>query len=250
MLDLRALWTEPPFVANARARTNHARLRILSPILTAIHAVNVIVFGLGTQASGSERAWANHVAAAHACAGVSVLAVWLLGGYASSRKAPKPSVLPDLLGLGYILFAAVLAAIDQAITQSVTPYLVAAFGVGLVVRLRRGPLVVSYTVGLVVFAVLQARMQPLASVALSNQVNGFSITLVGLGAAWGAEQSFRRERLLEELLSICSYCHSIRNQDGKWEPVEQYVGRHADVAFSHGICEGCYQKQFGGTPAA
>jgi len=47
---------------------------------------------------------------------------------------------------------------------------------------------------------------------------------------------------LEGLLPICSYCKKIRNEDNTWEPVEGYVTKKTEAAFSHGVCPSCYEE--------
>jgi sigma-B regulation protein RsbU (phosphoserine phosphatase) len=48
---------------------------------------------------------------------------------------------------------------------------------------------------------------------------------------------------LRGLLSICSYCKSIREGDS-WVAVERYVSQRADTLFSHGICPQCAVQYF------
>ncbi len=54
------------------------------------------------------------------------------------------------------------------------------------------------------------------------------------------EASLAREKTLQGLLPICSYCKKVRNDDNYWQQVEGYIEAHADVSFSHGICPDCY----------
>jgi|AntAceMinimDraft_9_1070365.scaffolds.fasta_scaffold44207_2 CheY-like chemotaxis protein len=49
-------------------------------------------------------------------------------------------------------------------------------------------------------------------------------------------------KTLRGLLPICSYCKKIRNDKGYWERVEDYIEKHTDVQFSHGICKECLKK--------
>jgi len=49
-------------------------------------------------------------------------------------------------------------------------------------------------------------------------------------------------KTLRGMLPICGYCKSIRDDSNYWHQVEEYVGEHADVAFSHGICPKCLEK--------
>jgi DNA-binding response OmpR family regulator len=53
------------------------------------------------------------------------------------------------------------------------------------------------------------------------------------------EAAQARERRLRGLLPICAWCKKIRNDQNYWQQVEVYLGEHADVRFSHGICPDC-----------
>lgn len=49
-------------------------------------------------------------------------------------------------------------------------------------------------------------------------------------------------KTLEGLLNLCSYCRELQDEAGHWVTVEQYVQRHSDATFSHGICPRCYPR--------
>ncbi|MGF1515964.1 MAG: GAF domain-containing protein [Elainellaceae cyanobacterium] len=51
-------------------------------------------------------------------------------------------------------------------------------------------------------------------------------------------------KLMEGLIPICSYCKGIRNDKGYWSTVEKFIEQHADVGFTHGICNSCMQQHF------
>ena len=57
------------------------------------------------------------------------------------------------------------------------------------------------------------------------------------------EASIKREKHLQGLLPICSYCKKIRDDQNYWQQVERYVETRADVAFSHSICPECYETK-------
>ena len=46
-------------------------------------------------------------------------------------------------------------------------------------------------------------------------------------------------KVLQGIIPICSYCHSIRDDKGAWDQVEAYLSKHSDAKFSHGICPKC-----------
>ena len=51
-------------------------------------------------------------------------------------------------------------------------------------------------------------------------------------------------KALSRLLPICASCKKIRNDDGYWEQVEQYIKEYADIDFTHSCCPDCMQKLY------
>ncbi len=49
---------------------------------------------------------------------------------------------------------------------------------------------------------------------------------------------------LTGIVPICSYCKQIRDDKGYWNQVEDYVSKHTEAEFSHGICPECVKKYF------
>ncbi len=49
-------------------------------------------------------------------------------------------------------------------------------------------------------------------------------------------------KTLKDIIPICSYCHKIRDDDGAWDGILQYVSKHSSAQFSHGICPECLVK--------
>lgn len=48
-------------------------------------------------------------------------------------------------------------------------------------------------------------------------------------------------KTLRGLLTICSYCKKVRDDDrNHWEAIEQYLCEHSSAKFSHGVCPECY----------
>lgn len=56
------------------------------------------------------------------------------------------------------------------------------------------------------------------------------------------QTALAKVKRLSGLLPICSYCKKIRDDKGYWNQIESYMRSHADVEFSHGICEECARK--------
>lgn len=59
------------------------------------------------------------------------------------------------------------------------------------------------------------------------------------------EAALEEIKTLTGILPICSYCKQIRNDDGYWQQVEEYIAEHSKAMFSHGVCPSCYRKAMG-----
>jgi len=51
-------------------------------------------------------------------------------------------------------------------------------------------------------------------------------------------------RRLQGLLPICASCKKIRDPNGEWHKIEDYISDHSEARFSHGICPQCAQKLY------
>ncbi len=58
------------------------------------------------------------------------------------------------------------------------------------------------------------------------------------------QEALDNVRTLKELLPICSNCKSIRDDEGYWHRVENYISEHSDTIFSHGICPDCIKELY------
>ena len=53
-----------------------------------------------------------------------------------------------------------------------------------------------------------------------------------------------RVRTLEGLLPTCAYCKDIRDEEGEWQQMEEYVASRSAAQFTHGICPKCVAIHF------
>ncbi len=58
------------------------------------------------------------------------------------------------------------------------------------------------------------------------------------------ETALTEIKTLRDILPICSFCKKIRDDEGYWNQVDQYISAHTDTKFSHGICEECLEKHY------
>lgn len=67
-------------------------------------------------------------------------------------------------------------------------------------------------------------------------------------------EALEEVRRLRGILPICARCKRIRDGEGYWAEVEEYFREHAEVDFTHGLCDGClaaareqFERTIGGT---
>lgn len=59
------------------------------------------------------------------------------------------------------------------------------------------------------------------------------------------ERALEEIRTLRGILPICSSCKKIRDDDGAWQRMEEYVTDRSEARFSHGICPTCREELYG-----
>ena len=52
-------------------------------------------------------------------------------------------------------------------------------------------------------------------------------------------------KILRGILPICSHCKKIRNDEGYWQEIADYIRKHSEAEFSHGICPDCTKQYYG-----
>lgn len=51
-------------------------------------------------------------------------------------------------------------------------------------------------------------------------------------------------KTLRGILPICSFCKNIRNDQGYYEQIEEYIHKYSGVDFSHTVCPSCLKKHY------
>lgn len=67
----------------------------------------------------------------------------------------------------------------------------------------------------------------------------------GLGeAVTKLETALSEVKTLRGILPICSFCKRIRDEQGSWSQVDEYVRSRSEAEFSHGICPECLKAHY------
>ena len=58
------------------------------------------------------------------------------------------------------------------------------------------------------------------------------------------EDALQQVRKLSGLLPICASCKKIRDKEGGWQQIEDYISDHSEADFSHSICPQCAKRLY------
>lgn len=59
------------------------------------------------------------------------------------------------------------------------------------------------------------------------------------------QKALSQIKTLQGLIPICSHCKKIRDDQGYWRQIENFLVEHSDVVISHGVCPECMEKYYG-----
>ncbi len=51
-------------------------------------------------------------------------------------------------------------------------------------------------------------------------------------------------KTLRGIIPICSHCRQVRDDEGLWKQIEDYIRSHSEAMFSHGICPDCLKEHY------
>jgi signal transduction histidine kinase len=163
---------------------NTRRAFFLSLIGIPVSLIHMVWFNVKLdRVSGIEHEWAHAIIQAHALLLLlSVLfGVLLYFFYYRGRKNTLPARLCSSVMLFLLLaMGTVLASLDQMVTPAITPYLNIILMVALFFRLRPTFAVIYFAAAYLFFYLSMGQAQSNPEIRISNQVNGLSVSAIGL----------------------------------------------------------------------
>jgi DNA-binding response OmpR family regulator len=56
------------------------------------------------------------------------------------------------------------------------------------------------------------------------------------------QEALAEIKTLKGFIPICASCKKIRDDEGYWNQIEEYLTAHTDAVFTHGLCPQCVEK--------
>ena len=172
-------------------RANLQRIILMFYILMPLHLVLIAIFALALKSSLPETDlttyyWRLYIIYAH-----SVMIVLLTAGGITALQLRKSNNKYNIAGLTlshlfaflYLILGAVTCVIDQLVTSSINPFLIANVAVALFVIMRPLFSLFIYTLSYLIFFFLLPLTQHSSELISTVRVNGLSASAVGLGLA-------------------------------------------------------------------
>lgn len=58
------------------------------------------------------------------------------------------------------------------------------------------------------------------------------------------QEALAQVKTLKGMLPICSHCKKVRDDEGYWQQIEQFIHDRSEAEFSHSICPDCFKKHY------
>jgi len=71
-----------------------------------------------------------------------------------------------------------------------------------------------------------------------------SIVIGGTSLLFLVVNDISQRKHLRGIIPICSHCKQIRDSDGDWHHLEEYIQRRSEARFSHGLCPPCARHHY------
>jgi FtsH-binding integral membrane protein len=177
------------------AELNRRRLRVLAPLMAALHAAHVAMFYVPAAVRASASAdwvrWRTGILSAHAAMLPVVLGVtWL------AWRGRSPSVMRaagPVLATAYLVHGALCSGFDQIVVTTLTPYIGYCLGVAVIMALTPAEAIVAYAIGGATMVAMIFAYQRSTNGRLADLPNVLTANVVGVAIAWIQHAQRRRE---------------------------------------------------------
>ena len=182
------------------AQASLRRTRRLLLGLVVLHLIHVLGFTLYTPTARTS-VWLYNLRLLHGSMAVIALGLGWLALRWDKASASRLRALLFVVTLAYLVFAALVMAVDQQVGAMPIAYLIACMGTGLVLHLPVGWAVLAYGISLVVAVAGVLIVQPDPVLQTSLGANALTFALMGLGIGRLQLSSAKRQFVLTQTVA-------------------------------------------------
>ena len=184
------LWIDPKEIAILEQEVNTLNLKriyLLSILGLPLTVIHIIVFGFDLpDTTGDKYYWQLGIVINNIFTFIflSIVAVLSKKFHRESLTKDRSKASKILTWTGFIILlclGSIVVGIDQIVTPSITPFLVACTVTSIVFLVRPRYSIFGYLFGFLVFYIIMEQTQPNPDIRLSNIVNGITSICIGIG---------------------------------------------------------------------
>ncbi|TVP97091.1 MAG: GGDEF domain-containing protein [Acholeplasmatales bacterium] len=202
---------------------NVHRLFLIGLLGSLVALAHLLNFGLLQPEGAVEALWRQRILFSHTVLLGVMLIVMAFGiwvrqrkiTYHASFKVFQTGLLVFVLTLGIVV-----TVIDQAVTQSITPFILTSMIGGLALFSRPSKSILIFSLAWMVYAISLQRVITDAEILLTNQVNGFTAAALGLFLSFVIWQN--KARTIEQHATILAQQEALLKTNVRLE----YLARH------------------------
>jgi diguanylate cyclase len=183
---------------------NLSRLLYMAALAAPMNLLTIAMFWSRAVDGAVEAQWRELIILSHTMLMVVMVGTAVLSRLLRRRGALRPAgvVLQHIVIMLLLVFGIVITMVDQMVTPSITPFLLACTFTAMMFLLRPLAAVPIYIAAYGAFHWAVGRFQPNAELMLSNRVNGLTAVAIGIGLStvlWTTYiHRFRQRQRLEE----------------------------------------------------
>lgn len=171
------------FIKKEVTLINLKRIFYISIVAVPVSIAHVVIFGLDLPTSvGVEYSWRLGIIVCHALLAI-IMAILGSLSYFLSKKTELSTYMKFVeysAIITFFTFGVVIVVLDQLITASITPFMIACIFIGVLFLIRPLFAIITYLIGYISFYIALGLTQVDQAILLSNRVNGITVTSIGL----------------------------------------------------------------------
>lgn len=171
------------FIKKEVTLINLKRIFYISIVAVPVSIAHVVIFGIDLPTSvGVEYSWRLGIIVCHALLAF-IMAILGSLSYFLSKKTELSTYMKFVeysAIITFFTFGVVIVVLDQLITASITPFMIACIFIGVLFLIRPLFAIIIYLIGYISFYIALGLTQVDQAILLSNRVNGITVTSIGL----------------------------------------------------------------------
>lgn len=187
--DFGSLWSETQeeraIFSDELVPENHRRLLKMSYLLIPLSLLQIMLLLLDDSiVLQSFEQWRTDIITSHLVllSGVFIIGVLSWNFRRGNLKSLSQQPLLTNFTIGFLFLAGiVITSIDQAVTPSITPYILVSLGIGLLLHIHPRQAVLRFSLAFLAFYFIVPPVITDSAVRISTIINGLSVTVIGLG---------------------------------------------------------------------